>query len=378
MNVMKLAEDWFAFKLRPDKVEKAVQRCLAGHEHIPERHHKKDEVLVACVQRSIKTLRTVKAYAAEMEGAVREAALGGAELVVFPEYNFFDMFAFIPLYPLINNILRIKQQKHIRKSAESVGPEPEGKAGKAERLNTGEPAGLGAVFYAIAKPVEHAVNTIMSKLAEAYGVYVYTGSYVLREGKRVYNAGSLYAPGGERMGTQKKLHMTQEEDEMGISRGNSLNVFKLPFGAVAMPVCMDATYFETFRIASEKGAEIVILPISNGEEYAVEPSLRGIWGRVQESYVYGLKASQNGWVAGIHFTGVAGIFAPLSMTDGKNGAVTLSAKPEGDSLAMARLDLKALREARESAEYYGDTNPAFEAGYVEKAYGRLTPSRMNG
>jgi predicted amidohydrolase len=131
---------------------------------------------------------------------------------------------------------------------------------------------------------------------------------------------------------------------------------------------MDATYFETFKIASQKGAEIVILPIANMEEYNFWRALRGIWPRVQESYVYGVKASLNGWIGGIHFTGRAGIFAPIDMTDNKDGIIAIAPYYEGDYLVTSDINIAKLYEAREMAEYYGDVNEEFERDYYDKVY----------
>ncbi|MDI3281585.1 MAG: nitrilase, partial [Bacillota bacterium] len=110
--------------------------------------------------------------------------------------------------------------------------------------------------------------------------------------------------------------------------------------------------------------------IANSEEYHPWKALRGIWPRVQESYVFGLKASLNGWLGGMHFTGKAGIFAPLELTEGRDGVLALAGHWEGDELVTADLNLAALRRARQEAEYWGDANPAFEAGYWERTYGR--------
>jgi len=137
---------------------------------------------------------------------------------------------------------------------------------------------------------------------------------------------------------------------------------------VVCPICMDATYFETFRIAREIGADMVILPIANLEEYSTWKTLRGIWPRVQESYLYGIKSSLNGWIAGMHFTGKAGIFAPLLMTEKKDGVLSLSPSYEGNHLVTANINIKKLYEAREKAEYQEDRNPKFEEKYIERTY----------
>jgi len=148
-----------------------------------------------------------------------------------------------------------------------------------------------------------------------------------------------------------------------------MEVYSLPFGKVVCPICMDATYFETFRIAREIGADMVILPIANLEEYSTWKALRGIWPRVQESYLYGIKSSLNGWIAGMHFTGKAGTFAPLLMTEKKDGILSLSPSYEGNYLITADINVKRLYEAREKAEYHEDKNAEFEKKYIKRTYG---------
>jgi predicted amidohydrolase len=71
----------------------------------------------------------------------------------------------------------------------------------------------------------------------------------------------------------------------------------------------------------------------------------------------------------MHFTGKAGVFAPLSMTEKKDGLLSLSPSYEGNQLITANLNLKKLYEAREKAEYHEDKNVEFEKKYVERTYG---------
>jgi hypothetical protein len=102
------------------------------------------------------------------------------------------------------------------------------------------------------------------------------------------------------------------------------------------------------------------LEINTEGGHSLWRALRGIWPRVQESYVYGLKASLNGWIAGMHFTGKAGIFAPIGITPHKNGVIALAPQHEGNYLITACLDIQKLYEERSKAEYYGDKNYVFE------------------
>ena len=119
------------------------------------------------------------------------------------------------------------------------------------------------------------IHTIFSTLARWYRVYIMAGSYLLPEGDRVMNRAILYGPDGSFIGKQDKVHLMPIEKEWGISRGSKLEVFPTPLGKLAFPVCMDATYFETFRILEKQGAEIVMIPIANPEPYNYWLALRG-------------------------------------------------------------------------------------------------------
>jgi hypothetical protein len=70
----------------------------------------------------------------------------------------------------------------------------------------------------------------------------------------------------------------------------------------------------------------------------------------------------------MHFTGKAGVFAPLEITDNRDGVVAISSNYQGDELVTCSVDYRKLRECRSRAEYYGDSNPAFEGEYVRETY----------
>lgn len=284
---------------------------------------------------------------------VREAAGSKSALIAFPEYNIFDLFTLVPGFKILNTIMKRTSKR--KEKNEEEGEEEKGVSPL-----------IYEAFLAASEPSRRLLEGVMAKLAKMYGIYIYTGSYFLEEDGELFNAGTLISDNGEILGRQKKLHLTDFEEAMGLSRGNELHIFESPIGKLAMPVCMDATYFETFYIAAKKGAEVVILPIANAEEYDIYKSLRGIWGRVQEAYLYGVKASLNGWFGGMHFTGRAGIFAPIEMTERKNGVVAVSPDYEGDLLITADLYINALEMARNNAEFYADTNARFEERYMER------------
>jgi predicted amidohydrolase len=358
VNIEVLIEKWFERKISLERIERYYKQLRIEKRRFLE-NIDPENIRVSCVQRQIQPVKSIEKYIDMLCGFIGQAVKEGSHLIIFPEYNFFDLFGLIPGFNLLNQILNKKAIKVKDKDKDKD---------KESHLK-GSNHFLTTILKGIAKPVEAGIKRIIALLAKGYGIYIYTGSYILKEKEAIYNAGSLFGSNGNLIGTQKKIHLTDFEVKLGIKRGNKMEVYSLPFGKVVCPICMDATYFETFRIAREIGADMVILPIANLEEYTIWKALRGIWPRVQESYLYGLKSSLNGWIAGMHFTGKAGVFAPLLMTEGKDGILSLSSSYEGNQLITANLSIKRLYEAREKAEYQEDKNVEFEEKYIERAYG---------
>jgi len=351
-----IIEKWFEIKIDLEKIDQYCSRIEVKKKNIVENVNE-ENVCVSCVQRMIKPVMHVESYIDIISSFLRYAVKEGSNLVIFPEYNYFDLFGLIPGFININQLLNTIAM---------------GKAGKMKKKSSSKGTRTNRflinIFKNTARPIEAGMNRITSLLAIKYGLYIYSGSYLLMEDGEMYNAGSLFGPDGQLIGTQKKLHLTDFEVNLGIKNGTKMEIFSLPFGKVVFPVCMDATYFETFRIARELGADIVILPIANMEEFNHWKARRGIWPRVQESYVYGLKSSLNGWIAGLHFTGQAGIFAPLSLTQNKDGILSITSSSEGDFTVTESINMIKLREEREKAEYHGDKNPFFERDYTNQTY----------
>jgi len=348
-----LIEKWFERKISLEKIEKYCKQLRIKKRRLSEDINL-ENIRVSCVQRQIHPVKRIEEYIDMLCGFIDQAVKDNSHLIIFPEYNFFDLFGLIPGFSFLNQILNKKAIK--------------AKDREKESHLKGSDHFLTTVFKGVAKPIEAGIRRISSLLAKEYGIYIYTGSYILKEKEAIYNTGSLFGPDGNLIGTQKKMHLTDFEVKLGIKRGNKMEAYSLPFGKVVCPICMDATYFETFRIAREIGADMVILPIANLEEYSTWKALRGIWPRVQESYLYGLKSSLNGWIAGMHFTGKAGIFAPISMTEKNDGVLSLSPSYEGNRLITANINMKKLYEAREKAEYHEDRNTEFEKEYIERTY----------
>ena len=335
---------------RPARVKRHLNKFLAGAERAAPPEGR--SVTVAALQLELKLFKNPLHYAEEMYRRVKEAVAAGAQLVVFPEDNNLQLLGMLPGIEELGTAA-------LSENGAEAPPEP-----------AGPPITVADVIHYVSPVMEPLIHAVFSRLAGAHGIYLMAGSFLLSDRGRVVNRAFLYGPGGELIGRQDKIHLMPIESEWGIARGRSFSVFDTAIGRLAMPICMDATYYETFRILERLGVEIAMLPIANPEAYNYWLALRGIWPRVQESPLYGVKSAMVGQLLGFTFTGRAGIFAPLELTPNKDGVLAEVESPHRKGLAVATLDLEALRELR-AAHPWRDSNETLYERYFPAVYQNL-------
>ena len=352
----KLFQRYMIWACRPSRITKHLSAFLPRPRQ-PEPADRR-QIKVAALQIELKLFKNPLQYADEMHRLVREAADQGAQLVVFPEYNNLALLGMLP------GIEKMEKEAFREKGARA---DKEGKGGGASVQGRGDDLSLADLFRYMSPAVKPLVHAIFSQLASAYSLHIMAGSYTLEEKGEIVNRALLYGPSGDLIGSQDKVHLLPMEAGWNLKKAASFNVYETPLGCLAMPVCMDATYYETFRILEKSGAEIALLPIANLEEYNYWLALRGIWPRVQESQVYGIKSALVGSVAGFTFTGRAGIFAPLEITPGQNGVLAEVEPFDREAIALAKLNLEALDQLRRNHPWR-DYNQALYKRYFPEIY----------
>jgi predicted amidohydrolase len=306
---------------------------------------------VAALQVEIELFKDPLDYADMVHCRVAEAVAAGAQLVAFPEDNNLSL---LGMLPGVEEMGEAVSEDAVKESAEPAAPD----------------ITVAEVIRYIGPVLAPFLDLLYSTLAASYGLYLMAGSFLLPDGERVVNRSFLYGPNGELVGTQDKVHLMPIEIEWGISGGDEFRLFETAAGKIALPVCMDATYFETFRILELQGAEIAVLPIANPEPYNYWLALRGIWPRIQESPLYGIKSALVGNLLGFEFTGRAGIFAPVELTADGSGVLAEVDSPEKEGIAVAEIDLGALAELRRDHPWR-DSNPALYRRYMPRLYRSL-------
>lgn len=312
-----------------------------------------NRVRVAAVQMRLRLVTSGAQFAEEIYGLARRAAEQGAELVVFPEYSG------VPFLGLLPGLARLPEDTTIDQAiaaltGDNAGGNGSGGNSRDDASNNATDSGgvdndgvpISAYFRAIAPGAQPAYEAAFSEVARRLGIYVVTGSIVVPDHECTVNKAYFFGPDGQLLGTQHKTHLVPEEERWRLTPGGELNLFETPWGKIAMPVCMDATYFETFRIAALRGADIVIIPSANQEKYVYGRANRGIWPRVQETHIYGIGSSAVGRFMGLTFSGRSAVIAPLEMTPGRDGFIARAASPEEPEIVVGDLDLEALRRFR--------------------------------
>ena len=293
---------------------------LSPDRPVPER------LTCAAVQMKATLSRSGRDYVDLVYRLAGKAAAAGAHIVAFPEYSGLPLLGMIP---------------GIEKTL--------ARAGSLDKA-VGPAGSVLEVFRFLGPYADRAYRGAFSSVARELGVYIVSGSMVLPDDVgselAMRSLGYIFGPRGELAGKYYKTHLMPAEAAWGVAPGDSLSTFNVGGAIVAVPVCMDATYFETFRIARFAGADLVVVPSANNEPYNLWYALRGIWPRIQESQAYGIGACMVGEFAGQTFTGRSAILAPLELSPGGDGMLAQATTYDSEEIVVAEIDIPLLRKFR--------------------------------
>ena len=102
-----LIKKWFERKITLEKIDDYCSHIKVKKKKFPEDIHP-ETICVSCVQRTIQPVKRVEKYIDMLCGFLEQAAKNKSTLVVFPEYNFIDLFGLIPGFTFLNQILNHK------------------------------------------------------------------------------------------------------------------------------------------------------------------------------------------------------------------------------------------------------------------------------
>jgi len=314
------------WKSRPQRIHALLKR----RRYWPAPAPSGDRVRLGVAQTRLRLTASAEEYASHMAHLTSQAVGGGAQLVVFPEY------ITLPLLGLLPGVLAVAQ------SGVSL---QEG----ISHLAGGADISPGDLFRAIGPAAWRVYVATFSTLASGFRVHILAGSAIVPDKTgRLWNVACLFGPDGRLIGQQAKAHLMADEERWGFARANRLEVFTTPLGKIASPVCMDHTYWESTRIVTQLGAEIIIDPSFDPDPtgYSWYKQARGIWGRVQEWPAYGIHCFLVGDLLDYHARGYSLVCAPLAMTPAGDGLLARARTNDQEEVLLVDVDLALLREFR--------------------------------
>jgi predicted amidohydrolase len=258
----------------------------------------KDAMKIAAVQMVSTPL--IEENSASARRMIREAADGGAQLVLLPEY-----------WPV-------------------MGMRETDKIVCAERPGAGP------------------IQECMADIARECGVWLIGGTLpmVSPEADKVLNVTLVFDPAGERVARYDKIHLfgfTKGDESYNESRtitpGSSVTTFEAPFGKVGLSVCYDLRFPELYRAMGDCALMVVpaAFTYTTGQAHW-EVLLRA---RAIENQCYVLAAAQGGrHPNGRRTWGHSMLIDPWGEVQ--------SVLPEGEGIVIGEIELNHLHRVRES------------------------------
>ncbi len=117
----------------------------------------------------------------------------------------------------------------------------------------------------IAEPIPGPTTSRLGELARKYNMYIVAALGEL-DGSAIYNTGVLIDRKGLVAGRYHKVYLPREEIEAGVTPGDGYPVFDTDFGRIGIMICWDVTYVDPARALAAQGAEIIFLPIWDGNK----------------------------------------------------------------------------------------------------------------
>jgi N-carbamoylputrescine amidase len=138
-------------------------------------------------------------------------------------------------------------------------------------------------FFARAQPTaEHKSVRAMQALAKELQVYIPTSFYE-RDGQHYYNSLAMIDDAGDIMGVYRKSHIPDGpgyEEKFYFRPGNTgFKVWPTRYGTIGVGICWDQWYPETARAMMLMGADILFFPTAIGDEPEEDLDTSRLWRR---------------------------------------------------------------------------------------------------
>ncbi len=186
-------------------------------------------------------------------------------------------------------------------------------------------------------------SQMMLRLAKERQVFI-CGSFPESDGVDLFNTSILVGPDGY-IGKYRKLHLCGSEP-FKLEPGNlGIPVFHTKLGRIALLICLDAYYPETFRIAALQGADIVCVSFNAGDFHEARNRPEGVY-TAMPALCQANALSNHIFVVGCNGVGKCGnsVYAGQSVISSQWGMPIVPIAPhDREAILYANVDLSESR-----------------------------------
>jgi predicted amidohydrolase len=207
--------------------------------------------------------------------------------------------------------------------------------------------GRGTAMRAGAERVDGATVAWAGEQATRHGVWLAAGSFVERDGDRLYNTAPLVSPDGDVVAAYRKIHLFDVDVEGAgthesevFTAGHRIETSACDGTTIGLTTCYDLRFPELFRILALLGAQVVTMPSAFTAATGIahwEPLVRS---RAIENQIFVVAPDQCGTSPdGIARHGHSLIVDPW-------GRVLADAGAEAETVIVAEVDLGEVDRVR--------------------------------
>ena len=199
-----------------------------------------------------------------------------------------------------------------------------------------------------ATPLGHGGFAEMASIAQEYALHL-SGSLLERHAEGISNTAVLYSPGGELLGSYRKVHLFRlMEEPRYLAPGDHATVCETPWGPTGLGICYDLRFPELFRTMALAGAKLFVIP-AQWPVKRVEAWLLLARARAAENELVVAACNRVGEDGDVSFPGRSVVVDPW-------GNIVV----EGDhreGLVVAQIDMREIEKVRRYLTVYEDRRP---------------------
>lgn len=272
------------------------------------------------------------AYAEKLSAWVREAADGGAELLVFPEYGAMELAGWT-------------------KDASVRGQ-------------------MAAASGLMPRMWDH-----LSALAKERNVHILAPSGPFETEAGFVNRAMMIAPNGRRAAADKQILTLWEREDMGMIPGAPLCVYDTALGKIGVLICYDSEFPLLARALVEAGAEMLLVPSATDTLAGYHRVRTAGLARALEGQMPVLHSPTHGAAPWCEIldenTGISGVYLPMDHGMPADG-IAASGAPDTPGLRLVDIDLGAVLSLRKTGGVRGLSHWAEQPGGGAGALPALT------